>query len=101
MMVELSVLPVGQDEKIGKYVAEVVRIIDQSGLEYRLTPMGTVITGDWDEVMPVIKNCHEKIKEMTDRVITKIRIDDERGGNGDFDSTLQTVEKILGKSVNK
>ncbi len=101
MMVELSVLPVGQDEKIGKYVAEVVRIIDQSGLEYRLTPMGTVITGEWDQVMPVIKTCHEKIKEMTDRVITRIRIDDERSDKDDFDTRLQTVEKILGKPVSK
>ena len=101
MIIELSVLPVSEDEHVSKYVAEAVRIIDESGLDYQLTPMGTVISGDWDSVMAVAKACHEKMLSMTDRVITKIRIDqfkDQEVAPGD---KVKAVEKVLGKEVKK
>jgi len=31
-----------------KEIAEVLRIVDDSGLPYQLTPAGTCIEGDWD-----------------------------------------------------
>ena len=101
MIVELSVLPVSEEEHISKYVAEAIRIIDASGVEYQLTPMGTILSGDWDSVMAVAKACHEKILSMTDRVITKIRIDELKDREKAPADKVKAVEKILGKNVKK
>ena len=101
MIVELSVLPVSEDEHLSRYVAEAIRIIDESGLEYQLTPMGTILSGDWDQVMPVIKACHDKVMSMTDHVITKIRIDEFKDKDKAPADKVKSVEKILGKEVKK
>jgi len=97
MMVELSILPVNEESSISTYVAEAVKIVGESGLEYKLTPMGTVISGDWDPVMAVAKKCHDKVMSMTDRAITKIRIDDIKGENITIDSKVEKIQTIIGK----
>ncbi len=99
MMVEFSVVPVSGDEHVAKYVAEAVRVIDESGLEYRVTPMGTVIQGDWDAVMAAVKAAHERVMSMTDRVITKIYIDEHKSGEKSFDEKVQAVEEALGRKI--
>ncbi len=101
MMVEFSVVPVSQDSRVAKYVAEAIRVIDESGLDYRVTPMGTVIQGEWDEVMAAVKAAHEKVRSMTDRVMTRIYIDHEKGDGTSFDQKIKDVEEVLGKSVKK
>ncbi len=101
MMVEFSVVPVSQDGSVAKYIAEAVRVVDESGLDYRVTPMGTVIRGDWDEVMAVVKAAHEKVRSMTDRVITKIYIDESKSDDPPFDEKVASVEKVIGKEIKK
>jgi uncharacterized protein (TIGR00106 family) len=78
MMAEFSVFPVGKGESLSQYVAECVKIVQHSGLDYELTPMGTIVQGDLDEVMSLISQCHKKVASMADRVVTNIKIDDRR-----------------------
>ena len=41
-------------ESVSEYVGRCLEVIDASGLEYRLGPMGTCIEGEFDDVMAVI-----------------------------------------------
>ena len=50
MLLELSVIPLGRGRSISADVADLVKIIDASGLDYRLTAAGTIIEGTWDQV---------------------------------------------------
>ncbi len=81
---------------MSKYVSRSLEIIDQSGLEYRLNPMGTVIEGPWDEVMGVVKACWERMKEDCDRVSTVVKIDYRKGKTGRLASKIKSVEKNWG-----
>jgi len=101
MMVELSIVPLGKETHIGKYVAEAVKVIEQSGIEYRLTPMGTLLVGEWEPVMEVVRKCHEAVRAKSDRVITKIKIDDFKGQSRAPEDKVKSVEKILGHEVKK
>lgn len=51
--------PVGKGESLGVYVAECIKIVEANGLHYQLTPMGTIIEGEIEEVMKVIIDCHK------------------------------------------
>jgi len=101
MMVELSILPIGRDEHVGKYIAEAVKAIHASGLEYRLAPMGTIIVGEWDKVMPVVKQAHEAVRQHSSRVMTKIKIDDFTGQERLPEEKVAAVEKLLDFKVEK
>lgn len=102
MMVELSIVPLSKDAHLGKSVAEAVKIIEQSGLEYRLTPMGTLLVGEWEPVMNVVRQCHEAVCKISDRVITKIKIDDFKGQEQRMpEDKVKSFEKHLGHEVKK
>lgn len=92
MMVQLSILPISEERHLAEPIARAVEIIHDSGLEYRLTPMGTLIKGDWKEVMGVIRKCHEAVREDFDRVTTQIKIDDVKDRDISFDDKIQAVE---------
>ncbi|MEJ2202462.1 MAG: MTH1187 family thiamine-binding protein, partial [Desulfuromonadaceae bacterium] len=56
-----------------------LKIVEASGLRYQLTPMGTVIEGDLDELFRVLRQMHEApFKAGAVRVSTLIKIDDRR-----------------------
>ena len=63
VLLEFSMSPLGKGESVGKYVARSLDIIDTSGVDYRLNPMGTVLEGEWEEVFAVVKQCYERMKK--------------------------------------
>lgn len=82
-------------------VSEILRIVDESGLPYEFHSMGTVVEGNWDEVMRLIAVCHRKLLETNPRVSTQIRIDDCPGRTGRLRGKVQSVEAVLGKKLGR
>lgn len=95
MLVEFSVVPIGKGESVSQYVAECVRIVRESRLPFRLCPMGTVVEGEYDEVMGLVRQCHQKVMGMCDRVITTVKIDDRKGAEGAIDRKVESVLRRL------
>lgn len=54
-LVAVAIAPVGVGEELSAYVAEVVKVIRESGLPNKTTAMFTELEGDWDAVMEVVK----------------------------------------------
>lgn len=79
MIVDFTIFPTDVGESVSAYVAEVFRIIKESGLPYEHHAMGTNIEGDWDEVMAVIKACRERMLKRANRISISIRIDERKG----------------------
>ena len=100
-MVQFSILPVGDEQHIGDAVAKAVKIVHDSGLDYKLTPMGTLIKGDWKPVMDTIKKCHDAVRADFDRVSTQLKIDDLKDGDVDFDHKIKSVEEKAGTEFKK
>lgn len=98
MLAEFSVVPLGKGESVSEYVAECIKIVEASGLDYKLGPMGTVLEGSYDRVMDVVKKCHMRMMELGPRTVTTIKIDD-RKKPVTLDSKVRSVEKILGHEV--
>ena len=99
MLVEFSIIPLDKGTHLSSLVAKVIKMVDKSGLDYRLTSMGTIVEGRWQRVMALIQQCHERMMEDSDRVITTIKIDDHRGRTGRLAGKVEAVEKILGKKL--
>jgi uncharacterized protein (TIGR00106 family) len=95
MIVEFSVVPIGVGTSLSSYVAECVRIVKESGLSYQLTPMGTVVEGGGDEVIPVIMKCHQRVLELSERVVTSIKIDDRKNRTAGMGQKVRSVEEKL------
>jgi uncharacterized protein (TIGR00106 family) len=101
MLAEFSVIPVGVGVSLSEHVSRSLRIVVESGLDYRLNPMGTVVEGGYDEVMSVIRRCHEAVMADSERVITTVRIDDRRGATSAIEDKVRSVEARLGQELKR
>ncbi len=99
MLLEFSMAPLAKGESVGEYVARSLEIIDRSGVPYRLNPMGTVLEGEWDEVMSVVRQCLEAMSGDCDRVTCTIKFDWRREATGRLSSKVASVEKRLGRPL--
>lgn len=103
-VVEVSITPLGTGTMgVSEYVAGCLRIVRESGLSHQLTPMGTVIEGDLDDILAVIRSMHEvPFQAGAQRVSTLIKIDDRRDREGhSMAGKIRSVEEKLSKERQK
>ena len=101
MLVAFSIVPVGAGSSVGDQLAGVLKIVDASGLPYKVNPMGTVIEGEWDEVMSLVRKCHEAVMKTGERAITTIAVDDRKGKPNRIEEKVKSVERRIGKELKK
>ena len=101
VLLEFSMSPFDRGESLSEYVARSLDIVDKSGLPYQLTPMGTIVEGEWDEVMALVTACFKRMSEDCNRVSTSIRIDYRAGSSGRLKSKVAAVEGRLGRKLPK
>jgi uncharacterized protein (TIGR00106 family) len=101
MIAQFSIIPLGAGTSVSGKVAEVIKIVDKSGLDYRLTPMGTVVEGDFDKVLALIAKCHKAVAVKTRRVYTTISIDDCKGRAQAITRKIASVQKKVRFAIKK
>jgi uncharacterized protein (TIGR00106 family) len=101
MLVELSILPLGVDPHISDELAEVLKLVDTFGLPYRLTPTGTCIEGEWDEVMELVRQCHNRVRAKSPHVVTLIKIEDDEDAGNKLVRNVTSVEQKAGRKLQK
>ena len=98
-IVEISVVPLGTGStSLSPYVAACEKELkEHSGdLKYELTAMGTIIEGDLDQILQLVRRLHEvPFKSGAERVSTSIKIDDRRDKSGSIKQKVQSVEDKL------
>ena len=99
VLLEFSMSPLGKGESVGEYVSRSLDIIDKSGVDYRLNPMGTVLEGDWDDVFRVVKECFERMRKDCNRISCTIKVDYRKGHTGRLSSKVASVEKHLKRKL--
>jgi uncharacterized protein (TIGR00106 family) len=96
-----STFPIDKGESLSAEVARVIQLVDSSGLKYQTTAMGTLIEGNWDEVMHLIRRCHDLLRQTSRRVYTRISIDDREGAADQLISKVASIESKLGRGIRK
>jgi uncharacterized protein (TIGR00106 family) len=95
MLVSFAMYPIDKGAHLSPYVARITRIIKESGLPNQLTPMSTIIEGQWDEVFDLIKKCHDELLKDCKRISIKIWIDDKVGAVDQLKYKVESVEEKL------
>jgi uncharacterized protein (TIGR00106 family) len=101
VLLEFSMSPLEQGPSVGGYVARSLEIIDKSGLDYRLHAMGTIIEGDIDQVLAVLKKCLEAMAADCDRITCTAKLDYRKGFSGRLKTKVASVEEKLGRTLKK
>ncbi|TKB70386.1 MAG: MTH1187 family thiamine-binding protein [Nitrospira sp.] len=99
VLLEFSMSPLGKGESVGTYVSRSLEIIDKSGVDYRLNPMGTVLEGEWDDVFRVVKKCYERMSKDCKRISCTIKVDYRKGYAGRLSGKVASIEKRLKRKL--
>ncbi|MBM7615070.1 MTH1187 family thiamine-binding protein [Alkaliphilus hydrothermalis] len=97
-IVEVSVVPIGTGStSVSEYVAACHRVLkEETRINYQLTPMATILEGDLDLLLEVVRKLHEvPYGKGAERVYTTIRIDDRRDKDTSMERKVQAVESKL------
>lgn len=96
---QVTIVPLGTGStSVSEYVAAVYRVLEQAGdrVKFELTPMSTIIEGDLDELLSIVRRMHEvPFENGALRVSTTVTIDDRRDQVGTMWQKLQSVESKL------
>lgn len=100
VLLEFSMAPLGQGESVSAQVARILDVIDRSGIRYQLTPMGTILEGEWDQVMGVVSSCFEQLKTDCSRISVQMKVDYRAGSESRMAAKTERVQEILGRKLN-
>lgn len=99
-VVEVTVVPIGTpSSSLSEYVAGCVAVLkDSEGFTYQLTPMGTMLEGELNRILEVVRRMHEQpFTKGIGRVVTTIRIDDRRDKELTMAGKVASVQARLGQ----
>lgn len=95
-LIAVAIAPCGIGEELSVEVAEVVRVIRQSGLPSKTTAMFTEIEGEWDDVMRVVKAAAMVLAEKGIRTEVVLKADIRPGYTNMMEEKVRKVETLLG-----
>jgi len=99
MLAHVSFVPTGTGEELKELLARAAKIIAGSELDYQLTSMGTIIEGEWDEIVTIIKKCHDEIARSAERIVMNVVIDDRRGLSHRLKNNALEIEYAIGEEL--
>lgn len=96
-LVAIAIAPFGVGDELSKEVAEVVKVIRDSGLPNKTYSMFTEIEGEWDEVMKVVKNATFVLAEKGIRTEVIMKMDIRPGYNNMMTEKIDRMENQMQK----
>jgi uncharacterized protein (TIGR00106 family) len=99
VLLEFSISPLGEGESVSEYVARSLDLVDKSGLDYQLHAMGTIVEGELEQVLDLMKRCIEAVAADCPRVTCSAKLDYRRGHSGRLRAKVESVERKLGRGL--
>jgi uncharacterized protein (TIGR00106 family) len=99
VVAEFSMFPLDKGESVSPYVARIAEIIEASGLDYHMHAMGTVLEGDYDQVMGVVGRCFQALAVDCRRILCNLHLDYRQGQQGRLHAKVASVEDKIGHKL--
>jgi len=97
VLLEFSMFPTDKGESVSPFVSRIISMIRASGLNYRLTPMGTVVEAEGlPEILDLIAKAYNELEPDCNRVYSSLKLDIRKGPLGRLEGKIQSVENQIG-----
>ncbi|MFO7874123.1 MAG: MTH1187 family thiamine-binding protein [Bacteroidales bacterium] len=97
VLLEFAMFPTDKGESVSSYVSKVIKMIDDTGHNYRLTPMGTIVeAGTMEEILDVVNNAYKVLEPDCNRVYSSIKLDIRKGTDNRLEGKVKAVEDQIG-----
>ena len=98
MIIAFSVAPIetpNNQAEMSEAVSAAIKIVRESGLPNETNAMFTLVEGEWDEVMAVVKRATDAVLEVSPRVSLVLKADIRPGYTNQITAKVESVERHL------
>jgi len=86
----------GVETSVSKYIAQVQRVLDKTGLTFEMHSYGTTVQGPWSQVCQAIQSSHKAVHAMgCNRVATDVRIGTRIDKAASMEEKVKSVRDLL------
>jgi uncharacterized protein (TIGR00106 family) len=97
VLVEFAMFPTDKGTSVSTYVSRIIKMIDESGTNYQLTPMGTIFeTSNMDDALKIISKAHECLSDDCDRIYSTVKFDIQKTKENRIKTKVQSIENKIG-----
>lgn len=97
VLVEFAMFPTDKGTSVSEYVSRIIKMIDQKGIDYQLTPMGTVFeTESMTEALEILNLAYLQIEKDCKRVYSSVNFDIQPEKNNRISSKIKSIEDKIG-----
>ena len=102
MIVQFTLVPIGtKSDSLSKTLVKAMTHVAESGLDYKVGPMGTVVEGEWYQIMNLINRCRKTLRRECARVQIQIVVDDRQGAEDRIVGKVKSLERKMGVKLRK
>lgn len=97
VLVNFAMFPTDKGTSVSKYVSRIIKMIDDSGVPYKLNPMGTTYeTNTMNEALDILSRSYEILKDH-DRVYSVVNFDIQKNKANRITSKIESIEQKIGE----
>ncbi|MFA8435977.1 MAG: MTH1187 family thiamine-binding protein [Marinifilaceae bacterium] len=101
VLLEFAIFPTDKGDSVSEHVSKVIDLIRNSGFNYQLTAMGTLIETDTlPQALDIVNRSYEVLEPDSNRVYTTMNIDIQKNKHNRLQSKVEAIESKIG-SVNR
>jgi len=98
VLLEFAMFPTDKGESVSPYVSKVLAMINNSEVNYQLTPMGTIIeTATLPEALSIVQKAYELLEPDCDRVYSSLKLDIRKGKENCMANKIKAIENRIGE----
>jgi uncharacterized protein (TIGR00106 family) len=99
MLFGITLYPIGTHDSLARPVADLIDDLEVAELPHQVTALETLVEGEWDRVMPLVRTAYERLLRKHDRVFLEIRVDEHRGAEDRIREAVEDVDREIGHPV--
>jgi uncharacterized protein (TIGR00106 family) len=101
VLLNFAMFPTDKGDSVSQYVSQIINHIKESGISYKLNPMGTTIeTETMEEALKIVQESYDILEPVSKRVYCSINIDAQKDKGNRMSGKIASIESKIG-TVNK
>ena len=103
ILLEFAMFPTSDEcregASVSRQVSKIIDAIDKSGVNYQLTPMGTVVETDtMKEALDIIELAYAQLEDC-ERVYSSLKFDIRKNTKNRLKSKIESVQRNLNREI--
>ena len=98
VLLEFAMFPTDKGDSVSQYVSKIIEMIRDSGCNYKLTAMGTIIESDTlAESLEIIQKSYNVLEPYSNRVYSTITFDIQKNKDNRLEGKIQSIKQKIGE----